>query len=266
MLPFTVEKEKYNVGEEVVLKVPASENGRILLTLETGTRVARHFWFDAVAGDNLLKFKAEKDMAPTVYAHVSLIQPHAQTKNDLPIRMYGVMPVNVENSTTRLEAQLDMPDQLRPDEFFNIALRKKAAKLVCTPSMWWSKKACSTSPDTKTPNPWEAFYAREAHGVKTWDIYDYVLGAYGAELSRILAIGGDGINQKAKNATQVNRFKPCVIHLGPFKLEKGQVAEHRLKIENYVGSVRVMAVLSAPAAGGDGAYGNAEKTCRYANR
>ncbi len=260
MLPFTVEKEKYNVGDEVVLKVPASENGRILLTLETGTRVARHMWFDAVAGDNLLKFKAEKDMAPTVYAHISLIQPHAQTKNDLPIRMYGVMPVNVENSETRLQAQLDMPDQLRPDEFFNISLREKGGK-ACVYTLDVVDEGLLDLTRFKTPNPWDAFYAREAHGVKTWDIYDYVLGAYGAELSRILAIGGDGINQKAKNATQVNRFKPCVLHLGPFKLEKGQVAKHRLKIENYVGSVRVMAVLSSPAAGGDGAYGNAEKTC-----
>lgn len=260
MLPFTVEKEKYNVGEEVTLKVPASENGRILLTLETGTRVAKHLWFDAVAGDNFLRFKAEKDMAPTVYAHVSLMQPHAQTKNDLPIRMYGVMPVNIENMATRLEAQIDMPDQLKPDEFFNLSLREKGGK-ACVYTLDIVDEGLLDLTRFKTPNPWEAFYAREAHGVKTWDIYDYVLGAYGAELSRILAIGGDGINQKAKNANQVNRFKPCVIHLGPFKLEKGQVAKHRLKIENYVGSVRVMAVLSAPAAGGEGAYGNAEKTC-----
>ena len=260
MLPFSADKEKYNVGEEVVLKVPASENGRILLTLETGTRVARHIWFNAVAGDNFLKFKAEKDMAPTVYAHVSLMQPHAQTKNDLPIRMYGVTPVNIENSATRLEAQIDMPDQLKPDEFFNIALREKGGK-ACVYTIDVVDEGLLDLTRFKTPNPWEAFYAREAHGVKTWDIYDYVLGAYGAELSRILAIGGDGINQKAKNATQVNRFKPCVIHLGPFKLEKGQTAKHRLKIENYVGSVRVMAVLSAPAANGEGAYGNAEKTC-----
>ncbi len=260
MLPFTAEKEKYMVGDEVVLKVPASKNGRILLTLETGTRVAKHMWFDAVAGDNFLKFKAEKDMAPTVYAHVSLIQPHAQTKNDLPIRMYGVTPVNIESPTTRLDAQIDMPDQLKPDEFFSIALKEKGGK-ACVYTLDVVDEGLLDLTRFKTPNPWEAFYAREAHGVKTWDIYDYVLGAYGAELSRILAIGGDGINQKAKNATQVNRFKPCVIHLGPFKLEKGQVAKHRLKIDNYVGSVRVMAVLSAPAAGGEGAYGNAEKTC-----
>jgi hypothetical protein len=261
MLPFSAEKEKYSVGEEVTLKVPASENGRILLTLENGTRVAKHLWFDAKAGDNYLKFKAEESMSPTVYAHVSLIQPHAQTKNDLPIRMYGVTPVNIENPTARLTAQIDMPEVLKPDEYFNVSLRETGGK-ACTYTLAIVDEGLLDLTRFQTPNPFDAFYAREALGVKSWDIYDYVLGAYGAELERILAIGGDGINQKAKNAAQINRFKPCVIHLGPFKLEKGQTAKHRLKISNYVGSVRVMAVLSAPPSNGSaGAYGSAEKTC-----
>jgi alpha-2-macroglobulin len=35
------------------------------------------------------------------------------------------------------------------------------------------------------------FYAREALGMKSWDIYDYILGAFGGKLERIFAIGGD---------------------------------------------------------------------------
>ena len=260
MLPFTVEKDKYQVGETVTLKVPASENGRILLTLETGTRVAKHLWFDAKAGDNMLTFKTDVNMAPTVYAHVSMLQPHAQTVNDLPIRMYGVVPVNIEDPNSRLEAQLNMPDVLKPDEFFNIGIKELGGK-ACVYTLDIVDEGLLDLTRFQTPNPWETFFAREALGVKTWDIFDYVLGAYGAELDRILAIGGDGINQKAKPAS-VNRFKPAVVHLGPFKLEKGQTANHRVKISNYVGSVRVMAVLSAPPSeGGPGAYGNAEKTC-----
>lgn len=259
MLPFTVDKEKYNVGEEVTLKVPASDKGRILLTLETGSHVARHFWYEAKAGDNLIKFTADADMAPTVYAHISLLQPHAQTVNDLPIRMYGVMPVNVEDPTTRLQAQIDMPDVIKPGEFFNVSLRELGGK-ACTYTLDIVDEGLLDLTRFKTPNPWDEFYAREALGVKTWDIFDYVLGAYSVELDRIFAIGGDGINQKAKPA-QVNRFKPAVLHVGPFRLEKGQTARHRLKLDNYVGSVRVMAVLSNPPAGpGSGAYGNAEKT------
>jgi uncharacterized protein YfaS (alpha-2-macroglobulin family) len=31
----------------------------------------------------------------------------------------------------------------------------------------------------KTPDPWNHFYAREALGVRTWDLYDQVIGAFG---------------------------------------------------------------------------------------
>lgn len=260
MLPFSVEKEKYDVGDEVTLRVPAGENGKILLTLETGARVLRHIWFDAKAGDNILKFPATADMAPTVYAHVSLQQPHAQTKNDLPIRMYGVMPVNVENKVTHLQPKIDLPDVLKPGAPFTVTLRENSGK-ACAYTIAVVDEGLLDLTRFQTPNPWDVFYAREALGVKTWDVYDHVLGAFGAELERMLSIGGDAINTKAKNAAQISRFKPVVKHLGPFYLEKGQTAKHTLKIDNYVGSVRVMAVCSAPAAKGQGAYGSVEKTC-----
>lgn len=260
MLPFSVGKEKYNVGETVALKVPASENGRILLTLENGARVVKHLWFDAKTGDNDLSFTTTADMAPTVYAHVSLFQPHAQTKNDLPIRMYGVMPVNVENPGSHLAPKLAMPEVLKPGEPFTVSVSEASGK-ACTYTLAIVDEGLLDLTRFKTPNPWDMFFAREALGVKTWDVYDHVLGAYGAELERILSIGGDAINQKAKNAAQINRFKPAVLHVGPFVLEKGKTAKHTLKLDNYVGSVRAMVVCSAPAPDGKGAYGSAEKTC-----
>ena len=61
----------------------------------------------------------------------------------------------------------------------------------------------------KTPDPWNYFYAREALGVQTWDLYDLVLGAFGGTLERIFAIGGDEalIDQSANKA---RRFVPVV--------------------------------------------------------
>lgn len=260
MLPLTADKEKYNAGETVSIKVPASQGGRIFVTLENGSRVVKHLWFDAKAGDNIITFKAEPEMAPAVYAHISALQPHAQTVNDLPIRMYGVVPVNIENPVTNLTPVIDMPDVLKPGETFTVNLKELGSR-ACTYTLAIVDEGLLDLTRFKTPNPHDAFFAREALGVQTWDIYDYVLGAYGVELERILSIGGDAFNRKAKNAAQVNRFKPAVIHVGPFYLEKGKTATHKLKIDNYVGSVRVMAVMSAPAPNAKGAYGSAEKTC-----
>jgi alpha-2-macroglobulin len=260
MLPLAADRASYATGDMVSIKVPGSEGGRALVTIENSRKVLKHLWFNTKKGDNELKFKADPEFVPAVYAHVTLLQPHAQTINDLPIRMYGIVPLQVEDPRTRLQPEIDMPEVLKPGEPFTVRLKEGGSK-ACTYTLAIVDEGLLDLTRFKTPNPHDQFFAREALGVKTWDVYDYVLGAYGVELDRILSVGGDAFNRKAKNAANVNRFKPAVIHVGPFTLEKGQTAKHTLKIENYVGSVRVMAVMSAPASDNKGAYGSSEKTC-----
>ena len=106
----------------------------------------------------------------------------------------------------------------------------------------------------KTPDPYNAFYSKEALGVKTWDMFDQVLGATAGGIQRILAVGGDealGSNQN-QNA---RRFVPMVRYIGPFHLKKGEVNTHKINVPQYVGSVRIMLV-----AGYHHAFGNDEKT------
>jgi uncharacterized protein YfaS (alpha-2-macroglobulin family) len=255
MMAFSSSKQKYEVGETIELNVPAGESGRVLITMETGTKVINSVWDNASKGDNTFTFEATPDMAPTVYAHVSLIQPHAQTDNDLPIRMYGVVPIEVENPKTILKPTLKMADELKPEQTFTVEIgEEKGQDMAYTIAVVDDGLLDLTN--FKTPNPHDAFYAREALGVKTWDVYDDVLGAYGGELERILSIGGDGELESAADKKNANRFKPVVMHLGPFYLKGGKKAKHQIKMPNYVGSVRTMVV----AANSDGSYGKTDKT------
>ncbi len=252
-LPFKADKEKYAPGETATLNIPGGEAGRVLVTLENGTRVVKSFWQPTVQGENRITFSVTTDMVPTVYAHVSLMQPHAQTKNSLPIRLYGIVPIQVEDPRTHLQPEISMKDVVEPEENFTVSVSEKTGRAM-TYTLDLVDEGLLDLTNFETPDPWKNFFAREALGVKTWDMYDYVLGAFGTELSRMLAIGGDNFNQKARNGAQVNRFKPVVKHLGPFFLEKGKSAKHAIKISNYVGSVRAMVVAS-----GERAYGSAEK-------
>lgn len=253
MLNFKTDKDKYQVGETVTLDIPTGEVGRCLVTIESGAKVLEHYWIDAKAGTNKFTFKASEAMTPTVYAHVALVQPHAQVKNDLPMRLYGVVPVHVENPNSRLSPTIKMPDVLEPEQSYTVEVAEAGGKAM-TYTLAIVDEGLLDLTRFKTPDPWATFYAREALGVKTWDIYDYVMGAYGGQLERILSIGGDGVNRKAGDNNRANRFKPVVKHLGPFYLERGQKAKHTIKLPNYIGSVRTMVVAS-----NRGAYGNAEK-------
>jgi len=254
MLSFSSGKKTYQLGEDIEIKVPASENSRCLISIENGTSVLQTLWKDAKVGDNVFKIPTTVDMTPNIYVNITLLQAHGQNKNDLGIRMYGVIPVTVENPQTKLTPKIDMPEVLEPKGTFAVKVSESNGKPM-TYTVAVVDDGLLDLTRFKTPNPWDQFYAREALGVNTWDLYDYVLGAYGGDLKNILSIGGDGEVVDPNAVKKANRFKPVVRHLGPFYLPAGKSATHEITMPNYVGSVRTMIVAS-----GDLAYGKAEKT------
>ncbi len=253
MLSFSTDKKSYEVGEEVTVIVPAASNGKALLALENGSTVLKREWINVKEGeDTKYVFKVTEDMAPNFYVHISLLQPHAQTVNNLPIRMYGVVSVSVTNKNSQLSPQITMPDVLRPETEFTVKVNEKNGKPM-TYTLAIVDDGLLDLTNFKTPNPWNEFYSHEALGIKTWDMYDYVIGAFGGKCSSLFSVGGDEMLKQGNE--KANRFKPVVKFIGPFVLKKGATETHKITLPMYVGSVRVMVV-----AGQDGAYGNAEKT------
>lgn len=251
MLTFTADKEKYQTGEQVKLSIPTGAKGRALVSIENGTKVVETHWVETHAGQTEFKFTATKAMTPNVYVNVTLLQPHAQTANDLPIRLYGIVPISVEAPETHLHPEIQMPEVLESEKMVNITVSEKDNKEM-TYTLAIVDEGLLDLTRFKTPDPWNSFYAKEALGVKTWDVYDNVIGAYGGKLERILGIGGDDEAPRAAGK-KANRFKPVVKFLGPFHL-KGGKKTHQVYIPRYIGSVRTMLI-----AGHENAFGATDK-------
>ncbi len=254
MLSFTTDKDTYQSGEEIKFSFPSSEGGRALVSLENGTGVFKTMWIESRAGNTNFSIKATADMAPNIYAHISLLQPHAQTVNDLPIRLYGVVPINVEDPNSKLNPVINMQESLSPGEMVNIHISEENGKAM-TYTLAMVDEGLLDLTRFATPDPWKHFFAKEALGVKSWDMYDYVLGAFGSEFARLLSIGGDDEFEKPIAGERVTRFKPVVKYFGPYEIEKGKSNQHSFTMPQYVGSVRTMVI-----AGQNGAYGSSEKT------
>lgn len=251
MLAFAADKSKYPIGEKVNVIIPGSDGGRALVSVENGSRVIASYWVDTKKGDNPFAFEVTREMTPNVFVHVSLVQPHAQTANDLPIRMYGVIPITVEDPQTHLEPVITMPDVLEPGKEVTITVSEKTKRKM-TYTIAMVDEGLLDLTRFKTPDAWNRFYAREALGVKTWDVFDHVMGAFGSRIERLLALGGDMEASKEDDA-KANRFKPVVKFLGPFTLDGGSDT-HKFIMPQYIGSVKTMVV-----AGYEGAYGLADK-------
>lgn len=251
LLTFTSDKTTYNVGDKVNVTIPGSRVGRALVSIENGSRVLKTLWVETKEGDTQFSIDATAEMTPNVFVHVSLLQPHAQTVNDLPIRLYGVIPIGVEDPETRLSPVIQMAEELEPGKEVRIKVSEKNKKKM-TFTLAVVDEGLLDITKYKTPEPWKRFYAREALGVKTWDIYDAVMGAFGGRVERLLSIGGDEEGGKEEDP-RANRFKPVVKYFGPITIDAGDTEEIRFTMPNYIGSVKTMLV-----AGYEGAYGHAE--------
>ncbi|MDR0575471.1 MAG: alpha-2-macroglobulin [Tannerella sp.] len=253
MLTFSLDKKSYNAGEDVVVTIPAiASEGRALVALENGSKVIHREWVNLTVGsDTKYTFKATEKMSPNAYVHVSLLQPHAST-GDMPIRMYGVMPVFVSNKESILTPVITMSDVLKPETEFEVKVKEQNGKPM-TYTLAIVDEGLLDLTNFRTPDPWNEFYAREALGIRTWDMYDDVMGAYTGKYGSLFSVGGDGELNNSSN--KANRFKQVVLYVGPVTLNVGEEKKHALRLPSYVGSVRVMVV-----AGQNGAYGKADKT------
>lgn len=253
MLTFSSDKKKCTTGDAIHVSFPAPDQGRALVTIENGTRIIDKFWIDTKAGNNDLKIKATEEMAPCAYVHISLIQPFGQQNNDNPIRMYGVIPVPVENPGSRLFPVLQIPEEFRPERQISLTVSEKSGKAM-NYTIAMVDEGLLDLTGFVTPDPWTGIYQREALGVKTWDLFDDVLGAFGGKIEKLFAIGGD-MNPIDPAKNKSSRFVPVVRFAGPFRIEKGEKRKHTLDIPAYSGSVRTMIIAS-----NDGAFGSVEKT------
>ncbi|HPW17034.1 MAG TPA: MG2 domain-containing protein [Candidatus Aminicenantes bacterium] len=253
-LALTSDKTAYKVGERAVVFLPEAVQGRALVSLENGTSVLDKFWVSTVKGENRFEVPLTAAMAPNIYVHVTLIQPHENKGTDTPIRLYGVIPILVEDPGTRLEPVVRTAGEFRPKEKFRVEVREASGRPMAYTLAVVDEGLLGLT-RFATPDLRKAFYAREALGVSTWDLFDIVAEAYGADLRRVLALGGDESAESADKARQPRRFPPVVLFEGPFELKAGAAGVHELLMPQYFGAVRVMVV-----AGREGAFGWAEKS------
>lgn len=248
VLTLSSNDKKVEVGAPVTVNIPTPAGGRALVSIENGSEILKTEWITPTGETTPFTFTTTAAMAPNVYVHVTLLQPHGETGNDRPIRLVGVLPVEVFDPNTKLKPVVKAPEVFEPEATATVSVSESAGRAM-TYTLAVVDEGLLGLTRHKTPNPWDRFYAKEALGVRTWDLYDSVMGAYGGAIEGLLAVGGDGEAEEPPVA-KANRFPPMVRHLGPFQLKAGATNTHEVDIPAYLGEVRVMVV-----AGRDGAYG-----------
>ena len=245
------DKDKYVPGDKAKITIPSSPGARALVSVESGSFVRESRWIACTDRQTSFEIPVREGMAPNVYVSVTLVQPHGNTLNDAPIRLFGVLRLPVEDAGTRLAPVVEMPESVKPESEITIRVRERNGRRMSYVLALVDEGLLGLT-RFRTPDPYLYFNATEALGVRTWDLFDHVIGAYGGRIEQLFAIGGDA-EQPNTGALRAQRFKPVVRFLGAEKLGAGKTNTHKIALPPYFGSVRVMVVASNGRAFGSAA-------------
>jgi uncharacterized protein YfaS (alpha-2-macroglobulin family) len=253
MLRFSSDKTSYQVGETAQIQLPEAQAGRALFTVETSSQILDQRWIAFDGKRTQIPLPITADMAPNAYVSVTLLQAHQNKQNDRPIRLYGIIPLLVEDPATTLQPMIKAAEEWQPQSTQTFSISEQSGRAMDYTLAVVDEGLLGLT-RFEAPDLHKLFYRKEALGIKTWDLFDSVIGAYSGNLERILAIGGGDEAQIDDAANKPKRFPPVVRFLGAFHLDAGQTREHQVELPPYLGAVRIMAVAS------DGtAYGKAEQ-------
>ena len=253
-LEMEVDRETHNPGDTARVTVKTPSEGIAFVSVEKAGEVLYHHWQPLEAEQTTIEFGITEEMLPNVYLHVIAVQPHAQTANDRPIRLYGVVPLAVEKASTRLPVEVIAPTELKPLQSFEVEVKVPRDR-SSTVTVAVVDEGLLDLTSFETPNPWAFFFAKERLSVASFDVYGSVIGAHWGEIDRRFSIGGDEDSYRKGQAGPVKarRFPPVALFAEPVRTDGSGRARFSFKMPHYMGSVRVMAVAASGSS-----YGNAE--------
>ncbi len=238
------EKSSYAVGEKATIEFPAPPGSKVLVSIEKGDNVLETFWYAMPknAAEGRVVFPVTKEMVPNVYASISVIQPHQQTINDLPVRLFGITSIHVNDPTTVDKPSITLPKMLEPLKDFSVEIQSQYQDQSQFTIAIVDEGLLDIT-DFKTPDPSSLFFAKQRLGVTTYDTFGHIIGANKGDIYKTFSIGGaDALVRRQEIASKIQRFKPLELFKGPFKTDKNGYAKVSFKMPQYVGSVRVMVI------------------------
>lgn len=253
IVQLTASKKSYTVGEKVEINVPAADNANILIHIESDAKVLQQFWVKGNNSHKPIEFTATSDMGPGIYIHATVLQPHHYTKDGSPIRQYGILPLKIEDPATRLIPLIHIADEIRPETPTTIGISEQSGKEM-NYSLVLVDEGLLDLTHFKTPDIWQEMNAQQSLKIKTWDMFNQVIGAYSGKIQNVFTIGGDGSYDESED-TKANRFRPAIINLGVFHLNRGQKQQHTFSVPNYCGRMKAFVIAYQ-----DGQSGSSAKT------
>ena len=186
------------------------------ITIINQEKVLERFWIHTKDAQSSFKIPLKKSYAPNIYVAINLLQNYHKLDNDRSQRLYGVLPLMVEDKDSKLTLEINAPQSIRPNTDFAVKLSNKENKKVAY-TLAIVDEGLLDLTDFVSPNPWKYFYQKIALALSSFDNYNLIIGRDIGHIHQILKVGGDELAAGAnrKDLHQAQRFKPVTFYTPP---------------------------------------------------
>ncbi len=253
------DKNEYTHNENAKITFESVKNGKALVVISNDDNILDRYWVDTNEFQTTINIKIDEKYAPNIYASVFLLQDYESANNDRALRLYGVLPIKIIDSKTKIDLNIDVKNEILPNSILDIEISNAQNKEV-TYTLAVVDEGLINLTNFKTPSPWNYFYAKSKLGITSYDTYDYIINKTIGKVDKVYSIGGDEESSDSANRQKddsADRFKPVVFFAKPFKSDKSGKAKLSFEVPSYLGSLRIMLI-----AVDKNSYGSANKDVR----
>ena len=256
-LNISSDKEKYQIGEKAKIKYTGVEGAKALISIEKDGKILKEFWRELSQKNNEENIIIEKDFFPNAYVNISVFQKYQDKENDRALRLYGSVPLLVDDEEKRINIVVDSAEEVKPSTKYTLKISNKEKQKMYF-QYYFIDEGVLRLTQYKLPTPYNFFYGKQAKLVKNFDNFSNIIEKYSNnKIANYLKTGGGDFEeismlrsaytentlQKDINLqTNSERFKNISIVSDILETDENGVAEVSVDIPNYFGALKLFIV------------------------
>lgn len=237
------DKPRYAVGDTAQLKVRAPFSGKLLLVLEGEKELYRQV-LTLKGAETTVRVPILQGMSPSAYCSAWVIRPVKPGEVWGAHRAFGVIPLAIDHSASKLAVGIDAPQKALPKGEMPVSLTLKNASgqpVRGEVALMLVDEGLLSLTNHATPNPFAFFTAKRALQSSAYDLYDNLMPLSTRKPLSLQAGGGEGADGSLLSPLS-RRLELLSIFLGSVTTDAEGKAATTLKLPEYSGKGRIMAV------------------------
>ena len=209
-------------------------------------KVYSYQMIDLPENTGVVSIPVKEEYLPNVYVTVHLIRTPGDRDQTTPARAFGTIPLPLETSGKKLALRLEAPDEIRPRTEVKVKISVPEAREGTRLTLAAVDEGICQLTGYTGPDPMGFFYGKKQLAVESYDLYGMLLPEVEPAMTPGPPAGGmddeDAARRRHLTPIALRRVIPVSLWSGILTLNKEKEAEVTLKIPQFNGTLRLMAV------------------------